>query len=177
MVEDRTVLLGLIAGVLSVHRLLVRSARTETINNKAVTTWRVTPEFGDAPNLSQIQESLRLTLNGQLDVFQKLTLRTQYLPQPVSVTASKILEIKGISNSATVIEVRAHDEPGFLSKIAHAISETGVDIQAAIVETLGSEVVDVFYVKEPNGEILSDKRCQELVQALDYACNHVPATI
>ena len=177
VVEDRTGLLGLIAGVLSVHRLLVRSARTETINNKAVTTWRVTPEFGDAPNLSQIQESLRLALNGQLDVFEKLTLRAQYLPQPVSVTASKILEIKGISNSATVIEVRAHDEPGFLSKIAHAISETGVDIQAAIVETLGSEVVDVFYVKEPNGEILSDKRCQELVQALDYACNHVPATI
>ena len=177
VVEDRTGLLGLIAGVLSVHRLLVRSARTETINNKAVTTWRVTPEFGDAPNLSQIQESLRLALNGQLDVFEKLALRVQYLPQPVSVTASKILEIKGISNSATVIEVRAHDEPGFLSKIAHAISETGVDIQAAIVETLGSEVVDVFYVKEPNGEILSDKRCQELVQALDYACNHVPATI
>ena len=177
VVEDRTGLLGLIAGVLSVHRLLVRSARTETINNKAVTTWRVTPEFGDAPNLSQLQESLRLALNGQLDVFEKLTLRAQYLPQPVSVTASKILEIKGISNSATVIEVRAHDEPGFLSKIAHAISETGVDIQAAIVETLGSEVVDVFYVKEPNGEILSDKRCQELAQALDYACNHVPATI
>lgn len=177
VVDDRTGLLGLIAGVLSVHRLLVRSARTETINKRAVTTWTVTPEFGDAPDLSQLQESLRLALNGQFDVFEKLTLRAQYLPQPVSVTPSKILEIQGVSNSATVIEVRAHDAPGFLSKIAHVISENGVDIQAAIVETLGSEVVDVFYVKEPTGEILSNQRCQQLVQALDYACNHVPATI
>ena len=137
----------------------------------------MTPEFGDAPDLIQLQESLRLALNGQFDVFEKLTLRAQYLPQPVSVTPSKILEIKGVSNSATVIEVRAHDAPGFLSKIAHVISENGVDIQAAIVETLGSEVVDVFYVNEPTGEILSDMRCQQLIQALDYACNHVSATI
>ena len=172
--DDSTGLLGIIAGVLSLQRLLVRSARTETINKRAVTTWIVTPEFGDAPDLVQLHESLRLALKGSLDVFGKLALRAQYLPKPTNVTASKVLEVKGVSETSTVIEVRAHDEPGFLSKIAHVITENGVDIHAAIVETLGSEVVDVFYVKEPTGEILSQERSAQLVQALDYACNHVP---
>ena len=175
--DDSTGLLGVIAGVLSLQRLLVRSARTETINKRAVTTWIVTPEFGDAPDLQQLQESLRLALQGSLDVFGKLAQRAQYLPKPIDVTASKVLEIQGVSDTSTVIEVRAHDEPGFLSKIAHVISENGVDIHAAIVETLGSEVVDVFYVKEPTGEILSQERCAQLVRALDYACNHVPAAL
>jgi len=175
--NDSTGLLGIIAGVLSLQRLLVRSARTETINKRAVTTWRVTPEFGDAPDLMQLQESLRLALNGSLDVFGKLALRAQYLPKPINVTSSKVLEIKGVSETATVIEVRAHDEPGFLSKIAHVITENGVDIHAAIVETLGSEVVDVFYVKEPTGEILSQERSAQLMKALDYACNHVPTAL
>ena len=172
--DDSTGLLGIIAGVLSLQRLLVRSARTETIHKRAVTTWIVTPEFGDAPDLVQLHESLRLALKGSLDVFGKLALRAQYLPKPTNVTASKVLEVKGVSETSTVIEVRAHDEPGFLSKIAHVITENGVDIHAAIVETLGSEVVDVFYVKEPTGEILSQERSAQLVQALDYACNHVP---
>jgi [protein-PII] uridylyltransferase len=175
--DDSTGLLGIIAGVLSLQRLLVRSARTETINKRAVTTWIVSPEFGDAPDLQQLQESLRLALQGSLDVFGKLAQRAQYLPKPIDVTASKVLEIQGVSDTSTVIEVRAHDEPGFLSKIAHVISENGVDIHAAIVETLGSEVVDVFYVKEPTGEILSQERCAQLVRALDYACNHVPAAL
>jgi [protein-PII] uridylyltransferase len=175
--NDSTGLLGIIAGVLSLQRLLVRSARTETINKRAVTTWRVTPEFGDAPDLMQLQESLRLALNGSLDVFGKLALRAQHLPKPINVTSSKVLEIKGVSQTSTVIEVRAHDEPGFLSKIAHVITENGVDIHAAIVETMGSEVVDVFYVKDPNGEILSQERSAQLVQALDYACNHVPTAL
>jgi len=174
---DKTGLLGTIAGVLSLHRLQVRSARTETINDRAVTTWRVTPEFGDAPDVSQLTESMRLAFVGQLDVFGKLLARSQYLVKPLNVAPSRILEIKDVSQSSTVIEVRAHDEPGFLSKIAQVITENGIDIHAAIVETLGSEVVDVFYVNEPNGQLLSQERTNQLMQALDYACNHVPTAI
>jgi len=37
--------------------------------------------------------------------------------------------------------------------------------------------VDVFYVKEPTGEILSNERSAQLIRALDYACNHVPTAL
>ena len=175
--DDKTGLLGEIAAVLSLDRLLVRSARTETLENRAVTTWRVTPEFGDAPDVAHLTQNLNLALKGNLDVFAKLAERAKYLPKNTISFPSKVLELQNVSKTSTVIEVRAHDEPGFLSKIAHAITDQGVDIHAAIVETLGSEVVDVFYVREPNGEILSKERTQDLIKALDYACNYVSATI
>lgn len=174
--NDSIGLLGTIAGVLSLHRLLVRNARTETIGQRAVTTWIVTPEFGDAPEASQLTESLRLALNGQLNVFEKLAARAIHLTKLTNLTHAKVLSIENMSETSSVIEVRAHDEPGFLSKIAQVITGSGVDIHAAIVETLGSEVVDVFYVREPTGEKLSVQRTEQLVTALEYACKHVPTT-
>ena len=129
--DDKTGLLGEIAAVLSLDRLLVRSARTETLENRAVTTWRVTPEFGDAPDVAHLTQNLNLALKGNLDVFAKLAERAKYLPKNTISFPSKVLELQNVSKTSTVIEVRAHDEPGFLSKIAHAITDQGVDIHAA----------------------------------------------
>jgi [protein-PII] uridylyltransferase len=52
----------------------------------------------------------------------------------------------GASSTATVVEVRAHDRPGLLRTVASAVAEQGVDVSAAVVATLGSEAVDVFYL-------------------------------
>jgi [protein-PII] uridylyltransferase len=174
---DQTGLLGLIAGVLSLEKLLVRSARTETIGKKAVTTWRVNSLFGDPVSTSQISQTLNLALKGSINLDEKLKAKAEYLPKPINTAKAKIIELKNVSSTSSVIEVRAHDEPGFLSKIANEIAKNGVDIHAAIVETLGSEVVDVFYVREPSGQVLSQERMASLIQALDYACNHVPTTV
>ena len=175
--DDQTGLLGIIAGVLSLEKLLVRSARTETIGKKAVTTWRVNSLFGDPVSTSQISQTLNLALKGSIYVDEKLKAKAEYLPKPINTAKAKIIELKNVSSTSSVIEVRAHDEPGFLSKIANEIAKNGVDIHAAIVETLGSEVVDVFYVREPSGQVLSQERMASLIQALDYACNHVPTTV
>jgi len=175
--QDQTGLLGLIAGVLSIEKLLVRSARTETIGKKAVTTWRVNSLFGDPVSTSQISQTLNLALRGNINIDEKLKARAEYLPKPTNIVKAKIIELKEVSTSSSVIEVRAHDEPGFLSKVANEIAKNGIDIHAAIVETLGSEVVDVFYVREPTGQVLSQERMTSLIRALDYACNHVPTTV
>jgi [protein-PII] uridylyltransferase len=175
--DDQTGLLGLIAGVLSLEKLLVRSARTETIGKKAVTTWRVNSLFGDPVSTSQISQTLNLALKGSIKVDEKLKAKAEYLPKPINTAKAKIIELKNVSSTSSVIEVRAHDEPGFLGKIANEIAKNGVDIHAAIVETLGSEVVDVFYVREPSGQVLSQERMVSLIQALDYACNHVSTTV
>ena len=64
--------------------------------------------------------------------------------------------VDGASRSATVLEVRAHDEPGLLWRIGRALGECGLDVRAARVETLGAEVVDVFYVTDSAGGLLTD---------------------
>ena len=59
------------------------------------------------------------------------------------------------SETATVVEVRAHDEPGLLWRVGRALGECGLDVRAARVETLGAEVVDVFYVTDGDGKPLA----------------------
>jgi len=55
------------------------------------------------------------------------------------------------SNSATVVEVRAPDAIGLLSRVTLALAECGLDVRTAKVSTLGHEVVDAFYVVERGG--------------------------
>ena len=64
--------------------------------------------------------------------------------------------VDGASQSATVVEVRAHDEPGLLWRIGRALGDCGLNVTAARVETLGAEAVDVFYVTDSNGDLITD---------------------
>ena len=60
------------------------------------------------------------------------------------------------SDATTVVEVRAPDAPVVLYRVAHALSDAGLEIHSAVIATLGHEVVDVFYVtnaKSPSGQV------------------------
>lgn len=66
--------------------------------------------------------------------------------------------VDGASQTATVVEVRAHDAPGLLWRVGRALGECGLDVRAARVETLGAEVVDVFYVTDGDGQPLTSQQ-------------------
>jgi [protein-PII] uridylyltransferase len=52
------------------------------------------------------------------------------------------------SDLATVVEVRAPDSRGLLYRLTRVMAESGLDVTAARMSTLGHEVVDAFYVRE-----------------------------
>ena len=54
------------------------------------------------------------------------------------------------------MEVHADDDVGLLYRLASAFSELGLDVRVAKVATLGSRVVDVFYVRDSGGGKLDD---------------------
>ena len=62
--------------------------------------------------------------------------------------------------------MRAHDEPALLHRIGDAITRAGASIVAARVETLGSEVVDVFYLQRADGSRLDPQDRERLVGAV-----------
>ena len=84
----------------------------------------------------------------------------------VPAAAPDVLVVPGASARASVLEVRAHDAPGLLYRVASTISAAGVDITAALVSTLGSEVVDVFYVQSPEGGLLAHDVAVDLRRAV-----------
>ena len=153
---DRPGLLWRAAGVLASHRLAVRSANASSVGNTAVTVFDVEPEFGDPPDATLVVADLRRMLQGRLDVEDRLDRRARAVrPLAASVPAPKVGLVDDASDTATVIEVRAHDAPGLLWRVGRALGECGLDVRAARVETLGAEVVDVFYVTDGDGKPLA----------------------
>jgi len=150
--DDRPGLLADIAGVLALNRLQVRSADTQTVGDRAVSSWIVHPLYGDPPAREQVWQDLERAFAGGIDVAATLAARQQ--PPRATRAAARVDFIAGASSTADVLEVRAHDEPGLLHRLGMAVTQAGAFVTAARVATLGSEVVDVFYVRRPDGSRL-----------------------
>jgi [protein-PII] uridylyltransferase len=153
---DRPGLLWRAAGVLASHRLTVRSANATSVGGTAVTVFDVEPEFGDPPDATLVAADLRRMLQGRLDLEDRLDRRARAVRlRAASAPAPKVSLLDDASDTATVVEVRAHDAPGLLWRVGRALGECGLDVRAARVETLGAEVVDVFYVTDGDGKPLA----------------------
>jgi [protein-PII] uridylyltransferase len=70
------------------------------------------------------------------------------------------------SQSSTLIEVHAVDEPGLVYKIASALAALGLDIVCAKIATEKSNALDVFYVTEGEGMKLSASTMQSVQLSL-----------
>ena len=147
--EDRRGLLGHIAGVLALHRLQVRSADTQTVGDRAISVWAVHPMYGDPPAAEQVRGDLERVFAGTLDVTARLASRTRRTV--TGIAPARVDFVTDAASAADVLEVRAHDEPGLLHRLGAAIADAGAFITAARVATLGSEVVDAFYVRRSEG--------------------------
>jgi len=155
---DRPGLLWRAAGVLASHRLAVRGANATFVGPTAVAVFQVAPEFGDPPDAALVASDLRRMLEGRLDVEERLERRIRAARPPGAVVAPpKVTLVDDASLTATVVEVRAHDEPGLLWRIGRALGGCGLDLRSARVETLGAEAVDVFYVADESGQPLTSR--------------------
>ncbi len=166
LADDRVGLLAGVTRVLAAHRLGVHSATSQTVGKRAVAALVVHPLFGDPPGIKQLRQDLRAALSD-----------SKILPIPVPELRGPIVPpsatvASAASERATVIEVRAHDEPGLLHRIALVMAGELVDVVAARVSTFGAEAVDVFYVVDASGEPLSAAAatalCTQLVAALKH---------
>ena len=77
-------------------------------------------------------------------------------PEPFVAVAA------GGSRGTSVLEVRAHDAPGLLYRVARAVASAQATIQGAKVSTLGSDAVDVFFVTDVGGGVLTTERMDAL---------------
>ncbi len=148
--------LGIVAGVLALHRLDVRSASAYTAGDAAVLVWRVVARRGGGPDEVRLREDVARALGGSLDVGERLAARAaEWRGRVIQHARPRVELLRDVSADATVLEVRAHDEPGLLHRLATALSGPGVVVRSAVVGTLGSEAIDVFYLVDDTGAPLS----------------------
>jgi [protein-PII] uridylyltransferase len=67
---------------------------------------------------------------------------------------------------ATVVEVKAPDQPGLAYSLAHALAELGLDITSARIATAKALALDVFYVRDALGRKLDPDTLPGVEQAL-----------
>jgi len=161
---DAPGLLATVAAVLAVHRLQIRGARVRTVGGRALQTWNATPQFGEPPSAEQMSEGIRRAIDGSYHPEAMLRERASNTPA-ASITAFPEPRVWVLSEPEarhTIVEVRAHDRPGLLFAIASAITHTNAQIHGAKVDTLGADVVDVFFITNGRGEVLDDAAAGEL---------------
>lgn len=166
---DRVGLLASVAGVLAINRLDVRGARAFGYSAMAMSEWTVHQAFGDQPDPIRLREDLRRALTGSLDLSERLARRDSYYDAPKALVLEPRVElIANASRDATVIEVRTDDRPAALFGLATAIAECGFDVTAARADSIGSNVIDVFYLRNSVGEPLTQDEADKVCQQLRY---------
>lgn len=165
---DRVGLLATAAGVLAANRLDVRAARATGLDGMALSQWTVDPAYGGRPDIARLREDLRLAMAGTLDVEARLGRREEAYPDTTRALAlePRVEVVPAASQSATVVEVRTYDRPGALFRLSGAIADAGVDVMAARADSMGSNVVDVFYLRNAAGRQLSESETDDVVKRL-----------
>jgi [protein-PII] uridylyltransferase len=163
---DRPGLLSRTAGVLALHRLDVHAASATSVGSTAVTVLEAHPRFGSPPDWAVVRADLRRAFEAPEWLAHRLQARERdYAASRTVPVPPRVLLVDDASDTATVLEVRAHDRLGLLHAITRAIAASGLDVRAARVSTLGAEAVDAFYVVDADGEKLTDPERRESVVA------------
>ena len=150
--HDRAGFFSITAGVLALHGLdVVGAAAVTGADGVAVDEFRIATAFGIDPDWKKVEADLRGALAGEVDIDARLEQRLRQQSRRRKAVSAvpprlEVLVSNEASDSTTVVEVRAPDAPIVLYRVAHALSQSGLDIRSAVVATLGHEVVDVFYV-------------------------------
>jgi len=153
---DQRGLLATVAGVLALHGFDIRAAAAYAApHGMALEVFRGDDPFGrlDDAGRRAVEVDAAAALAGELPLRERLTERLQRYPSPWEAGAEGLrvsFDLEA-SSAATVVEVHAPDEVGLLARVAAVFADLDLDVSAALVSTLGSRVVDAFYVRDAQG--------------------------
>ena len=172
--EDQPGLLAVVAGVLTLSGLYVRSATTmsDEASGMALLRFDVSPAFDRAPDWDRVRSDLAAGLAGRIDIEARLVERESRYARFRASTAARRPDVKVIidndsSAQSTIVEVRAPDRGPILYQINRALSQCDVTITCALVSTLGAEAIDVFYVhRNAGGRVMDPAHLAQLSDAV-----------
>lgn len=162
--EDRKGLLSLLAGTLTVHGIDILGADVFARNDGLVLdTLRVAERPGQRPLRPERRVRLEAVLleavAGTLDVaeaFHRWRAHDRKARKPGGRAARhpSVRFDQEASAVATVVEVKAPDQPGLAYTLARTLAEQQIDITSARIATAKALALDVFYVRDAEGRKL-----------------------
>lgn len=151
-----------IAGVFTLNNLDILSAQIYTWRNQiALDIFHVKPpadRIHEEKTWQRVDSDLKAVLNGKTVLPQALEKKgtLHQAAGQVSRRPDSIVFDNALSGFFSIIEVHTHDFPGLLYKITNALFQCGLDICFAKIGTRADQVVDVFYVRDFDGQKIDD---------------------
>lgn len=157
--KDRPGLFSKIAGTFTLNNLDILDAQIFTWrNNTALDVFTLKPpadEIFERERWTIAQRNLDSALLGGLDLAGILRDKMQTfasLKPKASKQPHQVVVDNQDSSFFTIIEVFTYDYPGLLFTITDALFNLGLDIWVAKISTKVDQVVDVFYVRDIEGQ-------------------------
>ena len=171
--HDRPGLFSKISGVFTLNNLDILDAQIYTWRNRiALDIFKVKapPDtlFEDE-TWTRVRKNLHSALSGELDLGLVLDEKLQtYQSAAVKSTASrpdKIIVDNSGSDFFTIVEVYTYDFPGLLYRITDALFRCNLDVWVAKIATKVDQVLDIFYVRDLDGQKVTDPYQVEAIKA------------
>jgi len=156
---DRPGLISNIAGVFTLNSINILDVQVFTWRNRiALDIFRVTPPpdiIFEAEKWQQAHAHLTAALSGALDLSatlkKRIAGRRTAAPRGLA-RPHRVIVDNATSSFFTIVEVYTYDFPGLLYAVTDALYRCGLNIWVAKIATKVDQVVDVFYVRDVNGE-------------------------
>lgn len=163
--QDRPGLFSKIAGVLTISGVDILDAQIFTWrNNIALDVFEVRPppdRIFEQERWGRAEKHLARALAGEVDIAAHIETRaTASHPRRIHIDPEPHrVEVDNTSSSFfTIVEVFTYDFPGLLFRVTDALFRSGLDIWVAKIATKIDQVVDVFYVRDFDGQKVEDAR-------------------
>ncbi len=157
--KDRPGLISKIAGTFTLNSLDILNVQVFTWrNNIALDIFEVKPppdQIFEAEKWEQIHKHLQSALSGGLDLTVELDNKIsgfRSARRPKGEKPHRIVVDNTSSSFFTIIEVFTYDFPGLLYYITDAFFRCKLDVWVAKIATKADQVVDVFYVRDFDGQ-------------------------
>lgn len=176
MTVDRPGLLAKICGILSLNNLTVVRAQIFTWPDATVVdVLHVQPtdeaEYADK-DWRAINDQLDLAIEHRMGLSHRIYRKMSSgiaakKPLAAGRVTAKVVIDNNSSDTYSVIEVYAPDQPGQLYYIAQAMADFGLNIHKAYIATESAQLIDVFYVLDAQGQrLLDDDFRKEVTQGI-----------
>ncbi len=172
---DQHGLFSQLSGALALSGANIIGAKIFTLKGSmAVDVFQVQDAAGDvfdrADKLAKMSVYIEQSLSGELNIPQAFASRRREfgsVRRSALATPGQVFIENDASNLYTVIEITGHDRTGFLYHITQAIADLGLSIVTAHISTYGTQIADVFYVKDIFGmKISHDAKIRQIRNAL-----------
>lgn len=164
--QDRPGIIQAVTGALAGHNASVLGGVAHTHSDgTAIQVWHVSDTLGvgiDDRRWARILAAVPAAIEGTFDIEERLAeVRRSYPARTLADVPTTVNVNNTASREFTVLEISAADRRGLLYGITKALHEQRIDIHLAKVDTIGSEVVDAFYIRREDGRRIEEPDAAE----------------